>query len=188
MNVRRRWRRGKPHQDQELTGPDGRRCLRETTTGWDEECSDGRSRSGCGAQARRKLRETAEARRNRRAKAARKRSGRRKDRPDGRDRRFHCGVQALAEGGRNGTKNGASTLASRKRRRGWSIDRERIPQGSGLVLRDGARSGPPMAGEEMRCFGSAQPPALATDAKSACPCRRGWSMPPKPGRAVRKDQ
>ena len=188
MNVRRRWRRGKPQQDQHLTGPDGSRCLRETTTRRDEECSNGRLRSECGAQARRKFRETAEARRNRRAEAARKRRGTRKDPADGWNR-SRTGRRASAgkEGRRDGTKNGASTLASRKRRHGWSIDRERIPQGSGLVLRDGARSGPPMAGEERRCFGNAQPPALATDAKSACPCRRGWSMPPKPGRAIRKD-
>lgn len=40
---------------------------------------------------------------------------------------------------RNGTKNGASALAARKRRHGWRIVRERIPQGSGLVLRDGPK-------------------------------------------------
>ena len=42
-------------------------------------------------------------------------------------------------GGTNGTKNGASALAPRKRRHGWRIVRERIPQGSGLVLRDGPK-------------------------------------------------
>ena len=139
MNVRRRWRRGKPQQDQHLTGPDGSRCLRETTTRRDEECSNGRLRSECGAQARRKLRRTPEhggtGERRRRASAAEARRSRRM----AGTQVFIAARKRSHGGGSNGTKDGASALAARKRRHGWRIVRECIPQGSGLVLRDGPK-------------------------------------------------